>query len=139
MRSAMARSSPFERAMTLRRNRSISTKVTDAECEQIVVRANPKTVSKWARAILVHASEAIDIEFLLPAEFLALRTIAMNLHFALAEGGPVPSTEAKTGFARSPRRRWKGEDSDVRYSQTVSTWWVDGGRDHAVCQWSPLP
>jgi hypothetical protein len=80
--------------MTLRRDRSISMKVTDAEYEQMVVRANPKTVSEWARAILVHASEPVDIEFLLLAEFLALRTIILNLHFALAEAGPSPSTEA---------------------------------------------
>ena len=80
--------------MTSRRNRSISTKVTDAEYGQIVAHANPKTVSEWARAILVHASEPVDVEFLLLAELLALRTIMMNLHFALAEGGPVPSTEA---------------------------------------------
>jgi hypothetical protein len=80
--------------MTSRRARSISTKVTDAEYEQIIARASPKTVSEWARAILVHASEPVDIEFLLLAEFLALRTIVLNLHFALAEGGPIPSTEA---------------------------------------------
>jgi hypothetical protein len=84
----------MQAAMTSRRNRSISTKVTDAEYEQVVAHANPKTVSEWARAILINASEPVDIEFLLLAEFLALRTIVMNLHFALAEGGPVPSTEA---------------------------------------------
>src|SRR5207344_2508297 len=84
----------IERAMTSRRNRSISTKVTDVEYDQIVARANPKTVSEWAREILVHASEPVDIEFLLLAEFLALRTIVLNLNFTLAEGGPVPTTEA---------------------------------------------
>ena len=77
-----------------RRNRSISTKVTDEEYQQIVAGARPKTVSEWARPILVRASEPVDIEFLLLAEFLALRTIVLNMHFALAEGGPVPSTEA---------------------------------------------
>jgi hypothetical protein len=51
-------------------------------------------VSEWARAILVHASEPVDIEFLLLAEFLALRTIVLNLNFALAEGGPPPTSEA---------------------------------------------
>mgnify|MGYP001210646759 CR=1 FL=1 len=115
---------------TSRRNRSISTKVTDAEYEQIVAQANPKTVSEWAREILVNASEPVDIEFLLLAEFLALRTIVLNMHFALAEGGPVPSTEAMRRLidradtekvnrahrniaelraAGNPTRRWPGD------------------------------
>ena len=80
--------------MTSRRTRSISTKVTDAEYDQIVAHAEPKTVSEWAREILVHASEPVDIEFLLLAELLALRTIVLNLNFALAEGGPLPTLEA---------------------------------------------
>jgi len=117
--------------MTSRRNRSISTKVTDAEYEQIVAHANPNTVSEWARAILVNASEPVDIEFLLLAEFLALRTISLNLHFALAEGGPPPSTEtmkhlieradtekvnrahrrlAELRVADNPTSRWPGDN-----------------------------
>lgn len=117
--------------MTLRRNRSISTKVTEAEYEQIVVRANPKTVSEWAHAILVHTSEPVDIEFLLLAESLALRTIILNLHFALAEDGPSPSTDAmkhlieradtekvsrahrriaERRLANNPTSRWPGDD-----------------------------
>lgn len=81
-----------------RRNRSISTKVTDDEYKQIVANANPKTVSEWARAILIHASEPVDVEFLLLAEFLALRTIILNLHFSLAEGGRTPSIEGIKGL-----------------------------------------
>ena len=49
-----------------------------------------RRISKWARAVLMHASDPIDIEFLLLAEFLALRTIILNLHFSLAEGGRTP-------------------------------------------------
>jgi hypothetical protein len=117
--------------MTSRRNRSISTKVTDAEYEQIVVHANPKTVSEWAREILVNASEPVDVEFLLLAEFLALRTIMLNLHFSLADGGQVPSTDAMKRLieradtekvnrahrhlaelraADNPTSRWPGDD-----------------------------
>lgn len=80
--------------MTSRRTRSISAKVTDAEYAQIVARANPKTVSEWARAILVSAYKPVDVEFLLLAEFLALRTILLNFHFSLADGGGTPSIEA---------------------------------------------
>jgi hypothetical protein len=77
-----------------RRTRSISTKVTEEEYTQIVAGAKPKTISEWARPILVQASEPVDIEFLLLAEFLALRTIILNFHFSLAEGGRTPSIEA---------------------------------------------
>jgi hypothetical protein len=77
-----------------RRTRSISTKVTEEEYTQIVAGAKPRTVSEWARPILVQASEPVDIEFLLLAEFLALRTILLNFHFSLADGGGTPSIEA---------------------------------------------
>jgi hypothetical protein len=77
-----------------RRTRSISTKATDDEYSQIVAGAKPKTVSEWARPILVQASEPVDIEFVLVAEFLALRTIILNLHFSLVDGSRTPSIEA---------------------------------------------
>ena len=114
-----------------RRHRSISTKVTDEEYRQIVAGAKPKTVSEWARPILVQASEPVDIEFLLLAEFLALRTIILNLHFSLADGGRTPSIEAmkalidradaekldraqrriaELGAAAHAASRWPGDD-----------------------------
>ena len=77
-----------------RRTRSISAKVTDAEYAQIVARASPKTVSEWAREILVNVSEPVDVEFLLLAEFLALRTIILNVHFSLLEDAPQPTIDA---------------------------------------------
>jgi hypothetical protein len=40
-------------------------------------------VSEWARPILVQASKPVDIEFLLLAEFPALRTIILNFHSRL--------------------------------------------------------
>lgn len=83
-----------------RRTRSIGTKVTDEEYTRIVNSATPKTVSEWARPILVQASKPVDLEFLLLAELLALRTIVLNLHLALAEGGPVPSAESVKRLAQ---------------------------------------
>ncbi len=114
-----------------RRNRSISTKVTDEEYTQIVAGAKPKTVSEWARPILVQASEPVDIQFLLLAEFMALRTIILNFHFSLADGGRNPSIEvmkalidradaekvdraqrriAELGAAAHTASRWPGDD-----------------------------
>jgi hypothetical protein len=115
-----------------RRTRSISTKVTDEEYTQIVAGAKPKTVSEWARPILVSASEPVDIQLLLLAEFLAFRTIVLNLHFSLAEGGPTPSRQAMKALidradgekvdrarqhiaelraADNPTSRWSGADT----------------------------
>ena len=79
--------------MAIRRTKSISTKVTDAEYEAIARRAEPLTVSEWARGILLGATQPDPLHFVLLAELLALRTIVLNLNFALAASGP-PTTEA---------------------------------------------
>ena len=74
--------------MATRRTKSISTKVTEAEYDEITMRAEPQTVSAWARGILVGAAQPDPLHFLLLAELLALRTILLNLNFALAASGP---------------------------------------------------
>ena len=79
--------------MATRRTKSISTKVTEAEYNDIARRAEPLTVSEWARDILVGTAQPDPLHFLLLAELLALRTIVLNLNFALAASGP-PTTEA---------------------------------------------
>lgn len=79
--------------MATRRTKSISTKVTEAEYDEIVRRAEPLTVSEWARAVLLAAAQPDPLHFLLLAELLALRTIVLNLNFALGASGP-PTTEA---------------------------------------------
>jgi hypothetical protein len=79
--------------MATLRTKSISTKVTEAEYDAIVRRADSQTVSAWARGILVGAAQPDPLQFLLLAEVLALRTIVLNLNFALASSGP-PSAEA---------------------------------------------
>jgi hypothetical protein len=79
--------------MATQRTKSISTKVTEVEYDAIVRRADPQTVSAWARGILAGAVQPDPLQFLLLAELLALRTIVLNLNFALASSGP-PSAEA---------------------------------------------
>ena len=54
--------------MATRRTKSISTKVTEAEYDAIVRRAEPQTVSAWARGILVGAAQPDPLHFLLLAE-----------------------------------------------------------------------
>jgi hypothetical protein len=79
--------------MATRRTKSVGTKVTESEYEAIARRAEPLTVSEWARGILLSATQPDPLHFLLLAEFLALRTIVLNLNFALAANDP-PTTEA---------------------------------------------
>ena len=69
------------------RSHSISTKVTEAEYEEVARRAEPQTVSAWTRGILVGAAQQDPLHFLLLAELRALRTIVLNLNFALAKNG----------------------------------------------------
>ena len=78
--------------MATQRTKSISTKVTEAEYDEIARRAEPQTVSAWARGLLVGA-QSDPLHFVLLAELLALRAIVLNLSFALATNGP-PTTEA---------------------------------------------
>ena len=75
--------------MATRRTKSISTKVTDAEYDAIGRRAEPQTVSAWARRILVSTAQPDPLHLLLLAEVVALRTIVLNLHYALAANDPL--------------------------------------------------
>jgi hypothetical protein len=105
--------------MATRRTKSISTKVTEAECADMVRRAAPLTVSEWVRGILLGAAH---LQFLLLTELLALRTIVLNLTFALAASGP-PTTEAMHAIidrADAEKLR-KAEDRIVTLQRAVET------------------
>ena len=75
--------------MATRRTKSISTKVTDAEYDAIASRAEPQTVSAWARGILVSTAQPDPLHLVLLAEMLALRTIMLNLQYTLAANHPL--------------------------------------------------
>lgn len=74
--------------MAARRTRSVGTKVTDEEYARIEALAGDQTISEWARATLLRATEA-PYEPIVLAELLALRTILLNLHFAIGAGERV--------------------------------------------------
>lgn len=76
-------------SMAARRNRTISTKVTDVEYHAILRLAEPLTVSEWARKVLVRAAHPDLLHFLLLAEFMALRNIVINLDCSIASKIPV--------------------------------------------------
>jgi hypothetical protein len=71
-----------------RRKKSITTKVTAEDYVQFAALAGTQTVSEWARAVLQAATRPPAVDLIL-AEVLALRTILLNLHFAVASGEPV--------------------------------------------------
>jgi len=73
--------------MATARTKCISTKVTTDEHALFTRLARGQTVSGWARGVLVAAaSTAPSVEHIVLAEVVALRTILLNLHFALASG-----------------------------------------------------
>jgi|SRR5579871_560838 len=76
------------RRMASRRTKSIGTKVTEEEYARIEALAGDQTISEWARAALLKGTDAPSDPTVL-AELLALRTILLNLHFAICAGERV--------------------------------------------------
>src|SRR6266446_2525453 len=68
------------------RTKSISTKVTHEEYAQFEVLAGEQTISEWAREVLLKATKPNAGEQTMLAEVLALRTILLNIHFAVSQG-----------------------------------------------------
>ena len=68
------------------RTKSISTKVTDEEYAQLEALASERTISEWTRDVLLKAIKSKAGEHAVLAEVLALRTILLNIHFALSQG-----------------------------------------------------
>src|SRR5206468_2182512 len=81
-----------ERVMAIPRSKCLSTKVTPDEYAMFEALAANQPVSAWAREVLLHAATRRAVEQVLLEEVLALRTILLNLQFAVAAGTP-PTTE----------------------------------------------
>ena len=90
------------------RTRSVGTKVTEDEYAQLETRAldTHLSISEWCRAVLLEKVEAPQDsgagEILL-AEVLALRTILLNLHFAIARGEAINADEMQAIIERADR------------------------------------
>ena len=78
---------------TIRRTRSIGTKLTAEEYDQVVRVADGHTLSEWLRDVLLGIAAPKPADHVLLAEILALRTILLNLQFAVASGEP-PTLDA---------------------------------------------
>jgi len=77
----------------MRRTRSIGTKVTEDEYATIARWPDGQTLSEWVRDVLLATVTPRPADHALLAEVLALRTIVLNLLFALASGD-TPTTDA---------------------------------------------
>ena len=83
------------------RTKSISTKVTDEEYALFETLAAGQTISEWARDVLLKATKPDSAEQTVLAEVLALRTILLNLHFAVLQGQTLTAEEMQQLIARA--------------------------------------
>ncbi len=85
------------------RTKSISTKVTDEEYAQFEALAGGQTISEWARDILLKATKPNAREQTVLAEVLALRTILLNVHFAVSQGQTPTAEDMQRLIERADR------------------------------------
>jgi hypothetical protein len=83
------------------RTKSISTKVTDEEYAQFEALAGEQTISEWARDVLLNATKLNAGEQTVLAEVLALRTILLNIHFAVSQGQTLTAEEMQRLIERA--------------------------------------
>ncbi len=76
-----------------RRTKSIGTKLTPEEYAQVLRIADGHTLSDWLRNTLLGMAAPRPADHVLLAEVLALRTVLLNLQFAVASGEP-PTNDA---------------------------------------------
>ena len=87
------------------RTKSISTKVTDEEYAQFEALAGEQTISEWARDVLLKATKPNAGEQTVLAEVLALRTILLNIHFAVAQGRTLTAEEMHQLIERADQNK----------------------------------
>jgi len=87
------------------RTKSISTKVTDEEYAQFEASAGEQTISEWVRDVLLKATKPNEGEQTVRAEVLALRTILLNVHFAVSQGQALTSDEMQRLIERADQSK----------------------------------
>jgi hypothetical protein len=87
------------------RTKSISTKVTDEDYAQFEASAGEQTISEWARDVLLKAIKPNAGEQTVLAEVLALRTILLNVHFAVSEGRTLTAEEMRQLIERADQNK----------------------------------
>ncbi len=79
--------------MPSRRTKGITIKVTDDEYATLSRLAKGQTVTAWVHEVALATATPRPVDHVLLAEFLALRTIVLNLHVAAATG-ETPTADA---------------------------------------------
>ena len=79
--------------MPSRRTKGITIRVTEDEYARLARLADGQTVTAWVHEVALAAGTPHPADHILLAELLALRTILLNLQFAVASGEP-PTLEA---------------------------------------------
>jgi hypothetical protein len=87
------------------RTKSISTKVTDEEYAQFEALAGEQTISEWARDVLLKATKPNAGEQAVLAEVLALRTILLNIHFAVSQGQTLTAEKMQQLIERADQNK----------------------------------
>jgi hypothetical protein len=87
------------------RTKSISTKVTDEEYALFEALAGGQTISEWARDVLLKATKPNASEQTVLAELLALRTILLNMHFAVSHGQTLTADEMQQLIERADQNK----------------------------------
>lgn len=94
------------------RTRSVGTKVTEEEYAQLENCALGRrlSISEWCRTVLLEKAEGAkpsDADQAVLAEVLALRTILLNLHFAVAKGDGITADQMQAIIERADRDKEK--------------------------------
>ena len=87
------------------RTKSISTKVTEEEYAQFEALAGEQTISEWARDVLLKATKPNAGDQTVLAELLALRTILLNIHFAVSQGRTLTAEEMQQLIERADQNK----------------------------------
>jgi len=98
---------------------SVAAKVTEEEYAHIEACASNKrlSISEWCRDVLldrVEGSKADRTDEALLAEILTLRTILLNLHFAVAKSGTITVDEMQAIIHRADQDKlssWRGREA----------------------------
>ena len=102
------------------RTRSLGTKVIEEEYAQIEAYAFSKglSISEWCRSTLMDGTQSDtpgDGDKVVLAELLALRTILLNLHFAVARGEPITAENMQAIINRAD------QDKSTKAAERLAT------------------
>jgi hypothetical protein len=112
---------PENRLMPSRRTKGITIKVTDEEYAACSRLAHGQTVSAWVHEVVLATTTPRPVDHILLAEVLALRTIVLNLLFAVVSG-ETPTADAMKRLIQ------RADDAKIRKAESRLAEALQGGR-----------